>query len=614
MTQHREDAARPSFDKKVIVSGSERIPRPSFEAVRRSDPNESVRVVIKVRPKKESPDPDTVGAQLPTQRSATPSYDEHVAQYGAKPEDIQAVVDFFQDHGLKVVEANPEQRMVVATATVKDAEAAFGTELHVFESKVTGETYRGRVGPEHIPEPLRGIVTVITGLDNRVQAKPQSAALRAARKASVMNTSYTPPQLAEIYSFPKNLDGSGQCVGLFEFGGGYDLSDVKAYCSKIGVPAPKITTVSVDGTQNRPGLSDADGEVMLDIEVVAGIAPGASIAVYFAKFTQAGWVEAITKAIHDTVNRPSVISISWGWAEFEDAGTLAWTPTVMEEVNRTLKEAANLNITVIVAAGDDGSIDGFTDGKVHVDFPSSSPYVLGCGGTTLLAKNGKIVSEVVWSDGTRDSNGGSTGGGASEHFPVPAWQTTSGMKVPVSASTGFAGRGVPDVAANADGRTGYQVFVDGQDAVYGGTSASAPLWAGLLARINQRLAQMPGAGRVGYFNPLLYKTLGSSAAFNDITSGTNDALGTVGGAYTASSGWDACTGWGSPHGTNLLLALTGGAIPKVVESVDSPSSFGSLDDETRDVESELEAERVTNRKLVDTLHRLLQFVPAAEKL
>ncbi|HEY3570726.1 MAG TPA: S53 family peptidase [Thermoanaerobaculia bacterium] len=604
--------------KRIPLMGSERVPRPSFEAVRRADPNESIRMVIKVRPKNELPDPTELGAQLPTQKPAVP-YEEHAAEYGARQEDIDAVVEFAQTHGLKVVEADPAQRLVVLTGAVKDAEAAFGTELHIFESKATGETYRGRMGPAQIPSPLHDIVTAVTGLDNRIQAKPQSNALRALRKANFINTSYTPPQLAEIYSFPSQLDGAGQCIGLLEFGGGYDLSDLKNYCKKVGVPVPPVTAVSVDGSQNRPGLSDADGEVMLDIEVVAGVAPGAKIAVYFAKFTESGWVEAITKAIHDTVNQPSIISISWGWAELEDAGTLAWTPQVMAEVDRTLKEAANLGITVIAAAGDDGSIDGFTDGRVHVDFPSSSQYVLGCGGTTLLAKNGKILSEVVWSDGIRDGGGGSTGGGASEVFPVPSWQKAPGVKVPPSVSTGFAGRGVPDVAANADARTGYLVRVDGSDGVSGGTSASAPLWAGLLARINQQLAKMPGAGRVGYFNPLLYNQLGPSSAFRDITSGTNDALGTLKGAYTAGVGWDACTGWGSPHGTNLLLALTGGA-PKAGGngSTSAPASVGSGrgpslgSEEVNGAEGELEAERASNRKLVDTLYRLAQLVPLSE--
>jgi kumamolisin len=386
----------------------------------------------------------------------------------------------------------------------------------------------------------------------------------------------------------------------------------------------------VDGTPNDPNdpaipIRDrADPEVMLDIEVAGAVAPGARLVVYFAQFTERGWVEAITKAVHDEVNRPSVISISWGFAEFEDAGTVTFTPQVMEDINRTLREAALLGVTVIVAAGDDGSCDGVLDGNVHVDFPSSSPFVLACGGTTLFTQNGRITDEVVWGDGIRaDSDQdrlphGSTGGGVSEHFDLPPWQQGNGIEVPPSASTNFAGRGVPDVAAVADGRTGYTIRVFGQDVTgEGGTSAVAPLWAGLIARINQQLAQMPGAKAVGYFNPLLYQKLGPTSAFNDITRGSNDAHGDLG-AYSAGPGWDPCTGWGSPNGVNLLLALTGGVAP---HHVGIPAPLVSVPRVERDgrpvpatpLDDELRAERTAHRQLIETFHRLVSMIPPGQR-
>ncbi len=256
--------------------------------------------------------------------------------------------------------------------------------------------------------------------------------------------------------------------------------------SGFGIAEPSIQAVSADGTQNDPNDPSippedrADGEVMLDIEVAGAIAPGAKIAVYFSSFTERGWVEAITKAVHDTRNKPSVISVSWGFAEQEDVGGgFSFSPAVMDDVDMTLKEAANLHKTVLLAAGDDGSIDGsFPDGgtAVHVDFPASSPHVLSVGGTTLVTDdNNQVTDEVVWGNGIRDDGPGkgSTGGGVSEHFPLPPWQADA--NVPPSATTGFAGRGLPDVAAAADGA--YTVRFSGQPVVgEGGTSAAAPLW------------------------------------------------------------------------------------------------------------------------------------------
>ncbi|HSM79386.1 MAG TPA: S53 family peptidase, partial [Bryobacteraceae bacterium] len=197
-------------------------------------------------------------------------------------------------------------------------------------------------------------------------------------------------------------------------------------------------------------------------------------------------------------------------------------------------------ITVCVASGDNGSSDGQADGAAHVDFPASSPNVLACGGTTLQLANGGIQSEVVWNDG---ANGGATGGGVSETFPLPPYQSPA--NVPASVNTGFAGRGVPDIAGDADPATGYQIVVDGQSLVIGGTSAVAPLFAGLVALINQQLGKP-----AGFLNPLLYANAAKGSSFRDIVSGNN-------GAYSAGPGWDACTGWGSPVGTAIVRLLAG---------------------------------------------------------
>jgi kumamolisin len=352
--------------------------------------------------------------------------------------------------------------------------------------------------------------------------------------------------VAELYGFPTGLDGTNECIGILEFGGGYSHEDLVTYFKNLGITMPSITSVSVDGVKNSPGSDpDADGEVALDIEVAGTIAPGAKIVVYFAPFTEQGWVDALTTAMHDTVNKPSVLSISWGFAEGEPVQGFEWTAQTVQAVNETLQSAAALGVSVCVASGDDGSSDGINDGLAHVDFPAASPYALGCGGTKLVAAKNKISSEVVWNEGP----GSGGGGGISAMNPRPAWQ--AGIVPPSVNPSHYVGRGVPDVCGDADPNTGYQIYYGGQANIVGGTSAVAPLWAGLLARINQKLGTP-----VGYFNPLLYSKLGKASAFHDIVKGNNDTTGHVGG-YSAAKGWDACTGWGSPIGTRLLTAFGG---------------------------------------------------------
>ena len=273
---------------------------------------------------------------------------------------------------------------------------------------------------------------------------------------------------------------------------------------------------------------------MLDIEVSGAIAPGAKIVAYFADNTDAGFLNAITTAVHDSTNNPSVVSISWGGPES------SWTQQAMTSMDEAFQAAAAMGVTVCVASGDDGSTDGVSDGSHHVDFPASSPNVLACGGTTLQASGGKITSETAWNE--LASNEGATGGGISDVFPLPSWQ--NGVNVPPSANPKRnVGRGVPDVSGDADPTTGYVTLVDGQSGVIGGTSAVAPLWAGLVALINHSIGKP-----VGFINPLLYQNASTAGDFHDITSGSN-------GAYQAGPGWDACTGLGSPIGTGVGAVL-----------------------------------------------------------
>jgi len=523
----------PSTNNLTPLAGSTRAMRPGSRLIGPSNQQDQFQVTVRLRSRDKTLAPAAkLGALLPLKRRYH-SREEFAAAYGAAPADVAKIKSFASKNKLTVVSANPAQRSVVLSGSVKALCAAFGVKLQDYEHPQGN--YRGRIGPIYLPEELIPVVVGVFGLDNRCMARPHIAwPKRSKSKKPAQASSFTALQLAQLYNFPTGLDGTGQCIGILEFGGGYNASDLATYFKQLGITAPKVSSVSVDGVSNSPGTdTDADGEVALDIEVAGALCPAAKFVVYFAPFTEQGWVDALTTAIHDTVNKPSVLSISWGYAESEAVQGFEWTQQAVEAVNEVLQAGAAMGVSVCVASGDSGSSEGISDGQAHVDFPASSPYVLGCGGSSLTVVNNKITSEVAWSDG---------GGGISALNPLPTWQT--GI-VPASVNTGHpTGRGVPDVCADADPNSGYQIYYEGEASVVGGTSAVATFWAGLLGRLNQKLGTP-----VGYFNPLLYSTLGKSSGFNDIVKGSN-------GSYSAGAGWDACTGWGSPNGANLLQAFS----------------------------------------------------------
>ena len=457
---------------------------------------------------------------------------EYTAAHGAAPEDVARVLSFASEHGLRVVSQDAASRRVVLAGSVAQMSSAFGVELATYEHD--GAVFRGRVGALFLPADLHDVVQSVHGLDNRPQARPHLR-LRPQLDPS-QGQVYTPPQVAGLYDFPIESTGAGQCIGIVELGGGFVQSDLDTYFAGLSFKTPRVTAISVDGANNNPNGDPGgdDGEVMLDIEVAGGVAPSASIAVYFAPNSDQGFIDAVSTAIFDTANKPSVISISWGKAEAE------WSMQSMQTMDQCFQSAALLGITVCVATGDDGSNDGEGDGNAHCDFPASSPFALACGGTTLLSSGGAITSETAWSQ----PDNGATGGGISDVFDLPAYQ--AGFNVPPSANSGGrVGRGLPDVSADADPFTGYAVRVDGVNAVIGGTSAAAPLWAGFIALLNQQLTEP-----IGHLQPLLYQNLLDQAfVIRDITSGNN-------GAYAAGPGWDACTGLGSfGDGEAWLAAL-----------------------------------------------------------
>jgi kumamolisin len=425
---------------------------------------------------------------------------------------------------------------VTLSGTAAQFQKAFDVELHHYEH--AQGTYRGRVGFVRVPAELKDVIVGVFGLDNRPFARPHN--LRAKAPSSEA-TSFDPQDLAGLYGFPAGVTGAGQTIGIIELGGGFSPADLKTYFQNIQVTVTgSLTAVAVDNGSNQPG-GDADGEVMLDIEVASAVAPGADIAVYFTPdATDKSFLDAVENAVHDQANAPSVLSISWGGPE------ASATDSFSTQMDATMQDAAALGITVCVASGDNGAADegpNEWDGLAHADSPASSPHVLAVGGTRILAAAGTRQSEQVWNQDqadTEDDSFGSSGGGISEVFPVPSWQAS--VALPASANPGAgAGRGVPDVAAVADPSSGYNVRVDGQDTVIGGTSAAAPLWAALFALINQQKGR-----RVGFVNPTLYAAAGG-AAFNAVTSGDN-RVGSKKVGYTSGAPWNACTGLGTPNG------------------------------------------------------------------
>ncbi len=533
----------------VSLNGSERAPLAGAQTLGAANSEETFRVTLLLRSRAEA-EPSVSGKVKSTpanSETAAPkasakrkilTRQEFLDMYGARNEDLEKIEEFAHEYNLAIAEVSLAKRTVVLTGTVANFGKAFQIELRRYQH--SGRFYRGRTGPIQIPVELSGVVQAVMGLDNRPQARPHFRTRPTPNHLHVRTTqppgTFTPAQVAAIYGFPPQADGSGQCIALVELGGGFNSKDITYYFETVlKLPVPKVVSVSVDGAGNTPdgSIDSPDSEVMLDIEVAGAVAPKSTIVVYFAPNTDQGFYNAIAAAVHDTRYKPGVISISWGNTES------SWSKQSLTQFSNLLENAGTLGITVCIASGDNGSTDGVTDGFQHVDFPASSPFALACGGTRLTAANNQLSDEVVWNE--LDGQHGATGGGVSEFFARPAYQDHA--NVPPSTNPGnFVGRGVPDVAGNADPLSGYDVYVDGQPMIVGGTSAVAPLWAALLTLVNQIRGK-----QIGDLNSLLYAQ-GAADAFHNVTKGNN-------GGYSAGPGWNACTGWGSPKGAAILALL-----------------------------------------------------------
>ena len=336
-------------------------------------------------------------------------------------------------------------------------------------------------------------------------------------------------EIAEAYNFPEG-DGEGQTIGIIELGGGAAKSDIKNFFAHYNVDVPKI---QVKGKPTTLPVKD-NLEVTCDVEVAGLLAPKAKFVIYYGDSI----LEAMKSALADTRNKLSVISISW--AGSEDGYSIA----ELQELNQVFYEAAAKGITVIAASGDSGALNGDTFPNVNV--PANFYHVLGCGGTQLEIYNDRISAEIVWNEYTPGRQVG-TGGGFSTKVSLPAYQQRAteqylAQHPQYDKYDKLKGKGIPDVSANASDATGYTILFEGKWMKIGGTSLATPLWAALIARINQNLGY-----NLGFINPQLYELMGSPA-FHPVVQGNNNL-------YVGALNWNPCTGLGSPDGKQLQVAI-----------------------------------------------------------
>jgi kumamolisin len=485
-------------------------------------------------------------SQLPLDQRTYLTREDLAQQHGADSADLDLVEELAQRHNLRVVHRSAAERSIVLKGKLGDLLDAFPADVHMYHH--SSGAYRGRQGEIQIPNHLDKIVTGVFGFDTRPKHRLAHRHIKLAAAGPGGDNGVAATEFAKRYNFPTQfkgvkLDGSGQTIAIIELGGGFRTSDLRVFFQEIGVATPTVSAISVDHAKNSPSTQDSDdGEVMLDIEVAGAVAPKAKYAIYFAPNNgDQGFIDAISAAVHDAQRKPSVVSISWGGPEdsTDQQG--------VDEFHQVFVAAAAMGITICVASGDHGTADLDAqnwDKKIHVDHPSVDDLVLSCGGTQI--DSGK---DVVWNDltpfnvNTPGGGGWASGGGISEIFAVPSYQT--GANLPKSLSTGKPGRGVPDIAMSA---TNYFTRVDTFEGASGGTSAVAPLTAALIALLNQAKKK-----NVGFLNPFLYANA-AAGVVHDVTSGTNAITNTVQG-YTAGAGWDACTGLGTPDGTAILNKL-----------------------------------------------------------
>ncbi|MER5514348.1 S53 family peptidase [Streptomyces sp. NPDC002763] len=444
---------------------------------------------------------------------------QFAARFGRTDAEVNKLRDYLRSQGVTVGKVHSGNLLVDASGTAAQLQKAFGTRLSTWKDAASGRAFYANDSAPTLPSSLASLVSDVAGLNNRVQLHHQ-ATPHAVSPHDGPGGGYTPAQLKGGYNVSSTYTGSGQKIALLEFDG-FQQSNITKYDTNYSLGSPTPTVSKVDGGSGS--LGDGQVEVELDIEVLHAIAPKANVTVFEGPNSDAGEVDTYQAIVDSGI---PTTSISWGAAES------ARTTSNINAVDAVFKAGAAEGLGFYAASGDDGSDDA-GDGGTSVDYPASDPYVTGVGGTKLTVTSANAFSkEVAWSGG---------GGGKSSVFKIPSWQTA------VQKSAGGGYRQVPDVSAHANPSPGVSIYSQGSWSSVGGTSAAAPEWAAFAALYNQQAAAK-GKANLGFANPALYTASGTG--FHDITSGSN-------GAYSAASGWDFTTGWGSYNASTLATKLLG---------------------------------------------------------
>jgi kumamolisin len=577
-------------EKLIRLQGS--VPAHTNPAIGAVDPTQHIEVTIKLRRKTEAGLPTL--EEFSAGKRAT-GITRHILaeRYGASRDDATAVQRWAAGQGLSVSRVDLGRRQLHLVGSADALARAFDTRLLMYKHPRTRTQFRCPESDIHIPERFKGIITGVFGLNDMPIVVRHGVAARRRAAASTdpqqqFPGSFYPNQVAQLYNFPPT-QGAGQRVAVLEFGGGFDPSVLAAYFkNNIGLPTPPtVNAIPVLGTQMQLD-SGTTAEVYLDIEVIGAMAPQATIDVYFAPWTGEGYLNAVEQAVQN--DDYAAISISYGLDEDLQGNTSnpAW-PLLNQNIDEAFRDATAIGVPLFISSGDQGSSclnnsEDFTlySKTAHVAYPASSPYATACGGTMLYAQKGAISQEIVWNElGALQQGkyyfGGATGGGVSDRYPAPSYQSGAGITLESANKPAIKGRCVPDVAGNAGSSTGYLVSQPPNSSIpvapVGGTSAAAPMWAALTACMRESLSKtFNGSIPVFFFNDFVYAS-GKSGAFRAIVGGREfsyDAQGRpVIGAFTAvgnnrstgadgyfaSEGYNLCTGWGSPNGTVLLQQL-----------------------------------------------------------
>ena len=495
---------------------------------------------------------------------------QFVEEFGPTAEQQQQVIDYLQQQGLSITHISSNHLLIDASATVAQAEATFKVSINNY--KLGANQFYANASPPSIPGPLASIITSIGGLDNSVHMHPLDHLnpKNSNNPRAGQGGGFAPADLNGAYDatplLQSGVQGNNQTVAVFELDG-YQSSDVSQYFQTYNLGSPSISNVLVDGFDGSAGAGAI--EVELDIEVVAAMAPKAAQIVYQGPNSTQGVNDTYNQIVTD--NKAQIATISWGECESQTGNA------ELQTLDNILSQGSAEGIAMYAASGDSGAYD-CNDTNLAVDSPASDPNITGAGGTNLQLNNGAYGSESVWSnssDTQRSPEGAGGGGGISNFFKEPTWQTGPGVQNQYSDGN----REVPDVSADADPATGYSVYCTVVAAgcsssgwiTVGGTSAAAPLWAGSTALINEYL-QNQHKSRMGFADPVLYGLENATQQFppfHDVSSGTNLY-------YPATSGYDEASGWGSPDIYNIARDVAGGGTTPSPTPTPNPSPTATL--------------------------------------